>query len=74
MKPARGGSRNDLPSSESAKIIAAAKYCVEDQNWPDFCPMFSRIDKVNLEVRCHARTTIPRGKVNKNERPPVCWN
>ena len=30
--------------------------------------------KVNLEVQCHARLTIPRGKVNKNERPPVCWN
>lgn len=65
---------DDLPSGESAKIIVAAKCSVEMEKWRDFCSMFSRVDKVNLEVRCHARSTIPRGKVNKNERPPVCWN
>ena len=36
--------------------------------------LWPRRDKVNLEVQCHARLTIPRGKVKKNERPPVCWN
>jgi len=36
--------------------------------------LWPRWNKVNLEVQCHARLTIPRGKVKKNERPPVCWN
>ena len=73
MKPTNGSSAIDLPSSESGYIITA-KSNAENEKYRDFCPMFSRVIKVNLEVRCHARLTIPRGKVNKNERPPVCWN
>ena len=35
---------------------------------------FAPMGKVNLQVECHARLTIPSGKVKINERTPVCRN